>query len=191
MELQSFRTIKEYILSDYYRNYAKRVPFLKCCISALFRGGNGYTYMFWFRLCKLNSWVRYIAAVMHHHYSIKYQIQIPRTVEIGYGFLIMHNQSIVMNSRTKIGDNCTIHPFLNIGSNYRTPAIIGNNVWIGPNVSIVEQCHIGANATIGAGAVIIKDVPNDATVAGVPAKVISYKEPARFIANIYKKNEQK
>lgn len=42
---------------------------------------------------------------------------------------------------------------------------------------------MGNNATIGAGAVVVKDVPDNATVAGVPAKVISYKSPGQFIKN--------
>ncbi len=39
------------------------------------------------------------------------------------------------------------------------------------------------NATIGAGAVVVKDVPENATVAGVPAKIVSYKSPGRYIGN--------
>lgn len=61
--------------------------------------------------------------------------------------------------------------------------MIGDNVYIGPSVCIVENVSIGDNATIGAGAVVVKDVPANATVAGVPAKVISEKQPGRYILN--------
>lgn len=44
---------------------------------------------------------------------------------------------------------------------------------------------IGNNVTIGAGAVVPKDIPDNATAAGVPAKVISYKDNSRFIHNRY------
>ena len=78
-----------------------------------------------------------------------------------------------------------ISQFLSIGSNKGTPAVIGDNVYIGPNVCIVEDVHIGNNATIGAGAVVVKDVPENATVVGVPAKVISYDNAGCFIKNRY------
>ena len=69
-------------------------------------------------------------------------------------------------------------------TNHGTPAVIGDNVYIGPNVCIVEDVHIGNNSNIGAGAVVTKDVPEGATVAGVPAKVISYKRHD-FVMNKY------
>lgn len=51
--------------------------------------------------------------------------------------------------------------------------MIGDNVYIGPSVCIVENVSIGNNATTGAGTVVVKDVPANMTVAGVPAEVIS------------------
>ena len=45
-------------------------------------------------------------------------------------------------------------------------------MYIGPNCCIVENIHIGNNATIGAGSVVVKDIPQDVTVAGVPTKDI-------------------
>ena len=72
---------------------------------------------------------------------------------------------------------------MSIGSNHGTPAIIGDNVYIGPHDSIVENVKIGNNVTIGAGAVVTKDIPANMTAAGVPAKVISDKKPGRYIGN--------
>ena len=78
----------------------------------------------------------------------------------------------MINGKTIIGDNCNISQFLTIGSNKETPAKIGNNVYIGPNVCLVENVMIGDNAKIGAGAVVVKDVPANATAVGNPARVI-------------------
>ena len=86
---------------------------------------------------------------------------------------------------TKIGNNCNVSQFLTIGTNTNNPATIGDNVYIGPNVCIVEGVHIGNNVTIGAGSVVTKNIPDNATVAGVPAKVLNYNNPGRFIGNRY------
>lgn len=118
-----------------------------------------------------------MALLIHRHKTLKYGIQIPRTTKIGYGFYIGHGVGIVINGGTVIGNNVNISQFLSIGTNNRTPATIGDNVYIGPHVSIIEDVKIGSNSTIGAGSVVIKDVPEDVTVAGVPAKVIAASHP--------------
>ena len=94
---------------------------------------------------------------------------------------IGHGYGIVVNSTAKIGNNCNLSQFTTIGSNEGKAAEIGDNVYIGPNVCIVENVHIGNNVNIGAGAVVTKDIPNNATAVGVPAKVINYDRPAVFI----------
>lgn len=92
-----------------------------------------------------------------------------------------------MNPTAKIGNNCNLSQFTTIGANEGKAAVIGDNVYIGPSVCLVENVIIGDNVTIGAGAVVVKDVPDDATVAGVPAKIISYKSPGRYINRRWQK----
>lgn len=121
---------------------------------------------------------------MHQRMTTKYGIQIPRTTKIGYGFYIGHGIGIVINGGTVIGNNVNVSQFLSIGTNKRTPAVIGDNVYIGPNVCIVENVHIGNNTTIAAGAVV-KDVPEGATVGGVPAKVLNYNDNSMLVHNKY------
>ena len=57
---------------------------------------------------------------------------------------------------------------------YPAPVILGRNVWVGSNSTILQGVTIGDNAVVAAGAVVTKDVPADAIVGGVPAKVIKY-----------------
>ena len=64
-------------------------------------------------------------------------------------------------------------------------ANIGDNVYIGPNVCIVEDVIIGNNVTIGTGSVVTKSIPDNATVAGNYAKVLNYNNPGRFIKRKY------
>lgn len=172
-----------YIMSDYQRYNGNRGSVIDI-LKYLFLGRNHcFNYSFLLRLSSRKNFLFPLALLMHKHLSVKYGIHIPRTTKIGYGFYIGHGIGIVINGGTVIGNNVNISHFLSIGTNNDKPATIGDNVYIGPNVCIVEDVRVGNNSTIGAGAVVVKDVPDNATVAGVPAKVISYKSPGQFIKN--------
>ncbi len=59
--------------------------------------------------------------------------------------------------------------------------VIGDNVYIGSGAKIIGSVNVGNNVAIGANAVLTKDVPDNAVVVGVPAKVISYKGSMGYI----------
>ena len=121
----------------------------------------------------------------HRKFQRKYGLQIPTQTKIGYGLYIGHGIGIVINPTAVIGNNCNLSQFTTIGTNHGKAAIIGDNVYIDPSVCIVENVRINNNTTIGAGAVIVNDIPENSTVAGVPSKIISFKEPGRYIHNRY------
>lgn len=175
-------TAWEYVESDYQR-YGLGGGKVKIILSALLARNFCFAFSFWLRLCNTGGVIGLFAKYKRYRMARKYGLQIYPTTKIGYGFYIGHGVGAVINEGTTIGNNCNISQYLSIGTNSHHYAVIGDNVYIGPHVSIVEGVHIGNNVTIGAGAVVTKDVPDNATVAGVPAKVISYKEPGRFIGN--------
>ena len=107
------------------------------------------------------------------------QIQILRKTKIGYGLYIGHGGPVVVNPSTVIGNNCNLSQFVTIGSNEGKAAVIGDNVYIGPNTCIVED------VSIGAGSVVTKDIPSNATAAGNYAKVLNFNKPGRYIHNRY------
>lgn len=89
-----------------------------------------------------------------------------------------------MNSSATIGNNCNLSQFTTIGANGGAKAAtIGDNVYIGPGVCCVDSVVIGNNATIGAGSVVTKNIPDDATAVGNYARVINYNNPGRYIKN--------
>lgn len=171
----------EYIKSDLYR-YGGATS-ISAMISAYF-ANRSFRYTFWMRLCRSRvPPLRLVAKVMHRLLSSKYQLDIPWSTSIGYGLYIGHHMCVVISGSAIIGNNCNLSQFLTIGSNHEKAATIGDNVYIGPGVCIVEDVKIGSFATIGAGAVVVKDVPDGATVAGSPARVISNKTPGRYVKN--------
>ncbi len=148
-----------------------------------------HSILFWLRLASYKKGLFYpFCRFMYERASRNAQVQISPFSKIGYGFYIGHEICMVINGGTIIGNNVNISQFLNIGTNHNNPAIIGDNVYIGPHVSIVENVKIGNNSSIGAGAVVTKDVPENATVAGVPAKILNYDNPGRYVHRRYKLN---
>lgn len=162
----------EIIKSDLFR-YAgntRFTTFLKRYV-----GSEGFNYMVWFRLASEYT-TGPLGLVLRLKLRRKQRalgIIIPLGCRIGPGFYIGHFGGIVLNDTVQIGRNCNISQCVTIGSNEGKAATIGDNVYIGPNVCIVEAVTIGDDVTIGAGSVVTRDIRSGTTAAGVPAKVIS------------------
>ncbi|WP_456099171.1 serine O-acetyltransferase [Prevotella histicola] len=176
-----YKECLDYIRSDYYRIAGRRdVGIFRMWLSTLFDGG--FQFLFWLRLSNYNNIILgNVARLFYQIIGLVMHISIHRQTQIGYGLRIVHNGPIVINVSAIIGDNVDIYQNTTIGSMFFKAAQIGNNVYIGPSVCIVEDVKIGDGVKIGAGSVIVKDIEAGTTVAGNPAKVISHKEPGRLV----------
>jgi serine O-acetyltransferase len=95
---------------------------------------------------------------------------------IAGGFYVAHPNGCVVFSE-KIGRNCTIIASVTFGMrNEHAFPVIGDNVFIGTGARVLGGIRIGDDAVVGANAVVIKDVPDGATVVGIPAKIIKRRE---------------
>lgn len=101
-------------------------------------------------------------------------ISLPIGAEIGPGLRIWHFGNIFINSGAVIGENCTLRQGVTIGNRHENGPlpVIGDNVEFGAYAQVLGGVRIGDNAKIAAMSVVLEDVPNNATVAGIPAKVV-------------------
>ncbi|WP_196800096.1 serine O-acetyltransferase [Thioalkalivibrio sp. ALJ7] len=103
-------------------------------------------------------------------------IEIHPGATIGRRFFIDHGMGVVIGETAEVGDDCTIYHQVTLGGTTweggkRHPTL-GNEVVIGAGAKLLGPIHIGNHARIGSNAVVLKDVPADATAVGIPARVI-------------------
>ncbi len=117
-------------------------------------------------LAKLSSkyWV-----LNHLWWSTICQSELHLTTEIGGGLRLTHPTGIIIHPESKIGPNCMIFHQVTLAG----PVTLGGHVDVGAGAKLIGPLTVGDNAVIGANAVVTGDVPAGATVAGIPARVIS------------------
>ena len=101
---------------------------------------------------------------------------------LGPGFCLMHLGSLVrIKQNCTIGNNCTMLPGVVIGNKHfegdsDERVIIGDNCYIGLGTKIFGNVTIGNNVSIGANTVVTKNIPDNAVVGGIPAKILKIRE---------------
>jgi serine O-acetyltransferase len=132
------------------------------CAHALHRRG-------WPRVAKLFSLANFVL----------FGLEAPARLEIGPGLVLMHTQGTVLGA-ARIGSNVTIFHQVTLGAKaadlaYRPELrpIIGDDVVLSAGAKVLGALTVGAGATIGANAVVLKSLPPNCVAVGVPAKVLS------------------
>lgn len=131
-----------------------------------------YRLSHWFYVHKM----KFIARFISERSRRKTGIEIHPGATIGKGLFIDHGMGVVIGETTVIGDNCTIYQGVTLGGTgkdhgKRHPTL-GDNVLVGAGAKVLGPFKIGNNARIAAGAVVLSEVPDNATAVGVPAKVV-------------------
>jgi serine O-acetyltransferase len=116
----------------------------------------------------------------------KFGIDIHPAAKIGQGIMLDHSSSIVIGETAQIGDNVSILHEVTLGGNGkdkidRHPKI-GDNVLIGAGAKILGNIKVGNNSKIASGSVVLNDVDENVTVAGIPAKVVSNHNKTKCIS---------
>ena len=157
--------------------------------------GEAYRYIFWMRTARLlrsNTLTKHtiypFSLLIMRHFSFQLGISIPLMTNVSSGLMIYHFGGIVVNGNSVIGKNCTLSHGVTIGHTLRGTRkgspVIGDNVFIAPGAKIIGAIHIGSNVAIGTNSVVTKDVPDNAVVVGIPAKVVSNSGSSEYVNNI-------
>lgn len=97
---------------------------------------------------------------------------IGRGADFGPGFVLIHSNGVVINTGVRGGQNIFIEHQVTIGAEKQQAPQLGDDIFIGAGAKILGGVRIGSHVKIGANAVVTKNVPDGATVVGVPARVI-------------------
>jgi serine O-acetyltransferase len=127
-----------------------------------------YRAMRWCQRLRLSP----LAAILYRLNAFISHAVIGRGAEFGPGFVILHSIGVVINSQVRAGSDVVIEHGVTIGAEKGQSPVLGDHIFIGAGAKIIGPVRIGSYVKIGANAVVTRDVPDGATVVGVPARVV-------------------
>ena len=97
---------------------------------------------------------------------------IGRGADFGPGFVLIHSNGVVINTAVRGGRDVKVEHQVTIGADRGVSPVLGDDVFIGAGAKILGAIRVGSRVRIGANAVVVKDVPDDITAVGVPARYL-------------------
>lgn len=111
-------------------------------------------------------------------------VELPNRAVIGGGLFIAHANGIIVHNDAQLGRHCNLGQQVTIGVGgraHRGTPVIGDRAFVGPGAKLFGPIHLGHDVAVGANAVVLKDVPDNAVVAGIPAQVMNYQGSQDFV----------
>ncbi len=126
---------------------------------------------------------RLAARLLAHGARFVTGVEIHPGARLGEGVFIDHGMGVVIGETATVGDGCVLFKGVVLGGTQAIPCMrhpqLANNVVVGSNACVLGNIHIGAGARIGSGAVVVRDVPEGATVVGIPGRIVPHKADRR------------
>ena len=181
-----------HLMNDYLESIKKRDPAAKSIISILLTYP-GVKAVFFHQISNFfyKAGFDLIARIISQTIRFFTGIEIHPGAKIGKNLFIDHGMGVVIGETSEIGDNVTIYHNVTLGGS--SPSIdserqrhekrhptIGNDVVIGSGAQIIGPIKVGNNSRIAANAVVVKDVPENATMVGIPAKAVKLENKGSF-----------
>jgi serine O-acetyltransferase len=138
----------------------------------------GYHAIRWYRYIHVlqRAGIPLVPRFLSHVARFLTGVEIHPAARIGQGLFIDHGMGVVIGETTQIGDNCTIYQGVTLGgtslSHSKRHPTLGDNVIVGVGAAVLGAISVGDNARVGGGSVVVRDVPANATVVGIPARVV-------------------
>ena len=137
-----------------------------------------------YRICR---WIKknpsFISRIFYPFFRIIHRfncgalcMELPVNCEIGEGLRVFHGYGLVVNDGVKIGRSVTLMHHVTIGSNGKGVPVIGDGVEIGTHSVVIGPIRLGERCVIGAGVVIVKDVPAQSIVVGEKPRYLNEKK---------------
>ena len=167
-----FETMKSDINAVMERDPAARTKLEVMLLYSGYKAVRRHRRAHWF----FNHNMKFISRYLSQRNRHKSGIEIHPAAQLGKGVFIDHGMGVVIGETTVVGDNCTIYQNVTLGGTgkdvgKRHPTL-GNNVLVGSGAKVLGPFTVGDNARIAAGAVVLREVPANATAVGVPARIV-------------------
>ncbi len=131
-----------------------------------------YRIAHWFYVHKM----RFIARCISQWSKFCTGVEIHPAATIGRRLVIDHGTGIVIGATAEIGDDCLLYQGVTLGGTGKDKGkrhpTLGNNVMVGSGAKVLGPFRVGDNARIAANSVVLREVPDNATVVGVPGRVV-------------------
>jgi serine O-acetyltransferase len=139
---------------------------------------DGTAAMIWYRLMQwARRWRLVPLELLFNRINTFYcNCIIGRGAEFGPGFVLIHGTGIVINGGVRGGSNVRLEHQVTIGAERRQNPVLGDDVFIGAGAKVIGPVAVGSGARVGANAVVVHDVPDRATVVGIPARVVRQRD---------------